>query len=490
MPCSKIVGLAKALRADGLTSSGQDFLNELSRVRGGDAESRMHELLRKHNLSLPVRLRGISEKPEVEGFPRLKPLDMFGYMAEAGHVNKLLGGKTLKASRELLQQFWMNYERIHPDFELFQPQYSEVNREDCIPILAHIDGGRGYKKSEFMVFNWGPLFGIGSGKKSSKDPGVRSFRKHSKKFHLALLGHSYTTHYLYCAMPSSWHKHNEDAFQALLATFAEDLRECFDEGISADGRVLRLVLLGLKGDLKMQARAGRLTRWYSKARKKALDPKKPPKTSGECCWLCYAGALDQPYEEIHTKNPAWLQKMAAGTEPPWEDGKEGGMIPSSLRYREQPAKFYLGDLFHIYLAGVGQDFAASCIVYMLPIFFRGHDGNSVDKQIETLNAVFTLWRKLCKVAVNLTAFNRDKLTFPDAAKVFPTGTWSKAADTSRIIQFILYVLTLEPHVCERDADKILYYMMQACKAIGGFMKALYDADLWIDSYLQCIYVPK
>ena len=104
---------------------------------------------------------------------------------------------------------------------------------------------------------------------------------------LPLVGHSYTTHYLYAAMPAAWHKHNEAAFQGLLQAFAEDLRECFDDGISYRGRVIRLVLLGLKGDLKMQARAGRLTRWYSTARKKPLDPTKPHQNNWLLLCLVY-----------------------------------------------------------------------------------------------------------------------------------------------------------------------------------------------------------
>ena len=476
VPCSKIVCLAKALHADGFATSNQEFVYQLSQVNPKDSESKVHQLLNQYGLSLPIPLRCIHHA-DLQGFPRLKPMDVFSYMLEAGHLNKLLGGKRLDSSRALLQEFWQNYKQSHEDFELFA--HPDICFEDCIPILAHIDGGRGYKKSEFMVFNWGPILGSGAGKKAAKDPSIRTFRRETSKFHMALLGHSYTTHFLYAAMPSAWHKSNEDAFQRLLKTFSEDLRECFDEGLSYNGRVIRLVLLGLKGDLKMQARAGRLTRWFTTARKRPLDPSRPSKVTGECCWLCHAGAVDAPFEEIASENPAWLQKMDKNMEPPWEHGKEGGMLEASLSYFKQPAKFYLPDLFHIYLAGVGQDFGASGIVYMLPIFFHGRRGNSVDKQLEMLNEVFTLWRKMNKVPMNLIAFTRDRLTYPDATKVYPTGTWPKAADTPRIIQFMLYVLDLFPDRCARDADKILYYIKLAGESIGAFMQGLYKADLWI-----------
>ena len=482
VPCSKMVGLAKALTADGFETSGPSFVSDLSRVREKNAEERAHDLLSKYNLSLPIPLKGIHGKPEIEGFPRLKPLDLFSYMSEAGHLNKLLGGKSLECSRNLLEDFWNKYRNIHPDFQLFNDKH--VSLRNTIPIIAHIDGGRGYKKSEFMVFNFGPVVGCGSGKRNFKDPSVRKSWKKEAKFRMALLRHSYTTHYLYACMPSAWHKSNETAFQSLLEAFAEDLMECYEEGISCgDGEVLRLALIGLKGDLKLQARAGRLTQWFATARKRPYNPDKPTTVTGKCCWLCPAGCPEYPFEEIHTKRPRWLTVMQNDEEPPWT--MPGGMIQASLMYMKQPSKFYFPDLFHIYLAGVGQDFGASCLVYMLPLFFQGRNGNSVDKQLEMLNEVFTLWRKMHKVPVNLTAFTRDRLTSPDAKKIYPTGTWPKAADTTRIVQFIRYILELNLEQCDRGHDSTLYYMKRAADSIGDFMKGLYKGDLWLEPCPSC-----
>ena len=476
------MGLAKALRADGLTASGDGFIQELSKVSEKDAEQKAHKLLQKHNLSLPIQVQKISGDSAIAGFPRLKPLDIFQFMADSGHVNKLLGGRTVQSSHQLLLEFWTNYKAIHPDFELFSSHYSEIPLEDCIPIVAHIDGGRGYKKSEFMIFDWGAVLGSGSGKKNKKDPAVRAFKGSGNKMQLPLLGHSFTTHYLYAAMPSSWHKNDEKAFQALLCTFAEDLKECFDEGISFHGRVLRLVLLGLKGDLKMQARAGRLTRWFTTARK--APSSSASKVTGQCCWLCSAGDVSAPFEEINTDSPAWRLQMPTFLEPPWVPGLEGGMLRPSLSYLDRPAKFYLADLFHIYLAGVGQDFCSSCLVYMLPTCFPGSRGNSVDAQIEKLNEVFKEWKLKFKEGVHLTAFTRDKLQFFDATSAFPAGTWSKAADTARIMKFIVYVCQLQKDNVSARGDKILHYIDRAASAISRFMKGLYEADLWIDFELH------
>ena len=478
-----MVGLAKALEADGFSASGRgcEFVQKVAQVPSNDAETKMHELMKAYGLSLPIPVEGIASKTAVQGFPRLKPLDIFSYMAETGHLNKLLGGRTPDAAQGLLATFWNNYQQIHPDFELFE---KDVPLEDCIPILAHIDGGRGYKKSENMIFDWSAVIGSGCGKRSLKDPALRPLGKAGNKLRLALLGHSYKSHYLYASMPAAWHKSNEEAFQGLLQAFGEDLLQCFEEGVSYKGRVLRLVVLGLKGDLKMQVRAGRLTRWYSTARKRPQNPNNPSKVSGQCCPWCLAGDASLPFEAVGSPAPAWKVHLEQNApEPPWT--VPGAMLVASLGYKQQPAKFYLPDLFHIYLAGVGQDFAASCLVYMLPVCFAGPAGdNSVEAQLEILTQAIHAWRKKSKAPLHLSSFNRDKLSYHDNTKNYPTGTWSKCADTSTIVKFVQHVCTLHPDKCRLEGDPMMLYIQRACDAIGSFMMGLYSSDLWIDTLLH------
>ena len=279
-------------------------------------------------------------------------------------------------------------------------------------------------------------------------------------------------------MPIAWHK-DEDSFQFMLAQLGIDLRECFDQGVSLGNRRLRLVLLGLKADLKLQARAGKLLRWYSTTRKAPLDPYRVVnRTMGLCCWLCPAGDPQFPYEEVHTEEPAWFKAMESFAEPPWRVGEETGLISNSLRYRDRPAKFLLPDLFHIYLAGFGQDFAGSALVYLLPVAFKSPDGESVDAQLQILNSCFRLWKQMYKVHTHLVYFARGSLSFMDATKTFPTGTWSKASDTAKIISFIEHIS--EMWLQELPNDKTLYYLHAASKAIGVSMRCLYDADLFVD----------
>ena len=491
MPCERVVSYAKSAWAD--AQGSQSAVARCSVVKrvatiNQHAEEHIHPIMAEFGLSLPIPITIISGNLFAEGIPRLKPIDFLHYMSETGNLYRLLGGTSLDKSAAKFTKFWGNFQKIHPDFELFSADTpKEVQWSDCIPIYCHADGGRGFKKSEYMVFNWSSALGNGTGRANRKDPDIRRFRKPSSKMQVNLLGHSYATHFLWGTLSQKLHKDNEDCFQEMLLQFGADLRECFDTGIVVNGRRLRLVCLGMKGDLKLQARAGKMTRWYSTTRKGPINEKNTKQTKGLCCWLCPAGDVKYPFEELHTEEPAWKKAMETFTEPPWNTDDEPPIVSFCHRYLDRPGRFFLPDLFHIYLAGFGQDFAGSCLVYMLPVTFKSPLGDGVEAQLDTLNRSFKLWRKMFKVYTHTGSFNRNLLGFPDATKVFPTGTWSKASDTSKIITFIQYIAELFLEDNGAASDKILHYIHVASTAIGVCMKTLYEADLWIDSWFPIIF---
>lgn len=473
VPCSQVVTFAKSALEDSVASSSKvsscPVVRRLGKLSTNDAEERLHQILLQNNLSLPIELKYLTGT--LAGFPRLKPIDFLNHMAATGYLNKLLGGRQVLSSRPILRDFWKNFQIAHPDFGLFVED--GVSLDLCVPCFAHADGGRGYKKSEFMVFNWSSAIGSGTGKSNKKDGYVSRPLKRRIGAQVNLLGHSFGTHFLWGAAPAVWHK-DDSQFQSMMTAFGEDLKECFDTGVLYQGHRLRLVCVGLKADMKLQARAGRLTRWYSTCRKAAHNPNKPQQSAGYCCWLCPAGGINFPFEEIHSESPAWYKALgdfALAT--PWRDGEVNGLLANSFQYLAQPAKFYLIDLFHVYLAGFGQDHAASCLVYMLGVIFSG---SSVDAQLESLNSAWKLWKKMFKKTCHTYTWTRNMLAFPNAS-TYPTGTWSKAADTAKIMEFILRMLDIYDD--KLSQDKILHYKEVAGKALGTCMRGLYDADLWV-----------
>ena len=83
-----------------------------------------------------------------------------------------------------------------------------------------------------------------------------------------------------------------------------------------------------------------------------------------------------------------------------------------------------------------------------------------------------------RVTANTYLFTRNMLNFPDATKTFPTGTWSKASDTSKISEFIIYMC--ETYDDKVSQDKMLHYIDLSCKALRKCMRGLYSADLWVE----------
>ncbi|CAK8996477.1 unnamed protein product [Durusdinium trenchii] len=332
VPCSQVVGFAKKAMEDAVGTSSQvascPVVRGLSKLKANDAEDRLHPLLAKHNLSLPIDLTPLSGDL-LEGYPRLKPLHFLEYMAANGYLNRLLGGKQVAEARPMLEEFWRRFEVYHPDFGLFLVDDPDVELGLCIPVFAHADGGRGYKKSEFMVFNWSSVCGSGTAGGNKKDHSFRMLKRGKKEAQINLLGHSYGTHYMYSVMPAAWHK-DDSCFQAMMTEFGKDLHECFETGVLHQGLRLRLVVLGLKADLKLQARAGRFTRWYSTCRKGPLDPTNLKQSPGLCCWLCPAGDVQFPFEEIHTDSPKWFE--AIGEWAQWEETLAEQIVGDGLTF--------------------------------------------------------------------------------------------------------------------------------------------------------------
>ena len=132
------------------------------------------------------------------------------------------------------------------------------------------------------------------------------------------------------------------------------------------------------------------------------------------------------------------------------------------------------NLFHIYLAGFGQDHGASCLVYMLGTIFGGSSG---DVQLGFLNVAWNFDKRMHLVTTHTYNFTRLVLNFLDGTMTYPTGTWSKASDTAKILEFILYTCDL---YTEKIAhDNMLLYIRASCQALGDCMRCLYNADfLW------------
>ncbi|CAE7029550.1 unnamed protein product [Symbiodinium sp. CCMP2592] len=425
-------------------------LRDLGGAPKSDAEKSLQKTLRKWDLTLnvPWTYQQLSEDCSV---PMLMPSDYLTTLVEKGYLHKLLGS-------ERLREFWSNYAKEEPNHELFQHDFLDFGQ--LVPLYIHGDGGRTYRRDELMVIAFQPILGLGTRmsnphKLRTSKPGVN------------LLGHSFTTRFLTGVMPKSVYKDNPERFDNFLTATMKDFERLYYGGLDiGNGRVLRFIPLGLKGDLPFLSKSGHLTRTFLHIRKGPAGPKSKPLTG--CCWLCHAGTDQYDFEDLGSE-PAWLATTGPHNPPPWD------AVPPFFDHVahvvEDKASFFTLDVLHIYHLGVGRDFGASALVVALGLYGRG----SVPEALDDLNADLRRFLKSSGKSVHFRSLTRDLLGF-SSETTFPVGHWSKAMDTPILVAFAAWVLQ------QRGGDGVLLHqvLISGSGAIELFMKTLLQASLWLD----------
>eukprot|EP00435_Cladocopium_sp_Y103_P030716 s3790_g7.t1 len=160
-----------------------------------------------------------------------------------------------------------------------------------------------------------------------------------------------------------------------------------------------------------------------------------------------------------------------------EDGIECGvnLIGPLLAYlpvdQEDLASFYKPDLFHILHAGVGKDFAASCILYFCAKTFKA---SKIALALDHVNYLFRNFLAREKERVNFSNFTFELLGY-ESTRTYPVGPWSKNLDTAVVIKFVEHVAAnhLDPE------DPIMQLIVQGSGAINHFMRVLFSAPYWL-----------
>lgn len=387
-------------------------------------------------------------------------------MASTGNLNRRLGSRSIHSAIPFLEAFWKAYKVCHPDFSLYYRE--DVDLGSCIPVYIYADGGRGLEKTELMVFNWSSAVGYGSGKQRASR---RKFgRGRSNHPQVNLIGHSYTNrnHFLWAVMPHKWQRWFEIPCYVGLFRW-RPLPELHGRDQSWKP-LFSPCGVGIEGGLQVASSCREVYPMVHHLQEIRLWSKQR-KTNH---WLlllalpCWSYQLSYyPFEEIHTERPRWLEVIDE-----FALVEECGLLVRSFPYIAHPAKFYLLDLFHIYLAGFGQDHGASCLVYMLGTIFGG---SSVEVQLGSLNLGWKFYKRMHHVTTHTYNFARLVLSFLDGTMTYPTGTWSKASDTANFLEFILYTCDL-PVYRKIAHDNMLLYIGASCQALGDCMRCLYNAD--------------
>ena len=160
-------------------------------------------------------------------------------------------------------------------------------------------------------------------------------------------------------------------FDAVLDHAASEALHMSTQGVvdTKTGRKGFMAVLNVVGDWSFLHKCGRLKRSYNDMTKSGVDPgsaeaaeaavqnkKRKRKEPAGICHLCRAGQIKVPFEEIHSKCPAWLPTMHQQT--PWD-------VPPALSRLDhetgKAASLFAFDLFHAFHLGVGKTHVASCL---------------------------------------------------------------------------------------------------------------------------------
>ena len=205
-----------------------------------------------------------------------------------------------------LAEFWEHFRDEQPTHEVFD-HGQFIDYSSLVPLYLHGDGGRTYKRDELMVIQFQPVLGFGSR--------LSHPNKLGQNTGLNLQGHSFTSRFLIGVMPKQMYRDSLDVFDAFMVEAMRSLESLYYQGLPLpDGRVLRFLVVGLKGDLPFLAKAGHLNRTFLNVRKAPERPKSKPLVG--CCWMCGAGSPNIPFEDFGTQ-PRWLSTCGTNNALPW-----------------------------------------------------------------------------------------------------------------------------------------------------------------------------
>ena len=245
----------------------------------------------------------------------------------------------------------------------------------------------------------------------------------------------------------------------------------YAEGFEHQNERWRIAIIGLTGDAPFLRDAGLMNRSFSNIRKSETSVA----FLAGVCHLCLAGRTGGPcFEDLDFLRADWLRTMGANNLLPWEEPSP--LLNGMLTEHDNLPAFFKGDLFHIYYLGVGKEFCASALVYMLK---TKHclKKKTMDKSMLCLNEQLKrlqLERKVSPLACGKLSW--DLLDY-NGPRMFPKGKWSKGMDTGKVTKLveILSAELLEGN----EGDTHLQLIHDASVAVGTFIRTLFAGGFFL-----------
>ena len=461
-PCKEAVDFARAAVAD--NPAAPQAVREFAALPDNDAEEAAHRLFHKYHLTIPLTPRTMSiGKGELRALPYIPFSDWLRYLMDEGLVAKHLCGVDEDTMPDLLKEFWLRYEAVHPTHEVFK---MGLDLRSVIPCYSHVDEGRAYKKQGILLLS---VHGcLGRGTRSWIKRVGRGVRKENLKrtgMGLNYVGSTWGSHFLFCSLHRQAYSKDSTPLDEVMTRFAEDMASvgtdgapgsnlcnpfflerffylysaeyksqfvpvgfCVQVSNSSGSRKLYAMHLGLKGDLVALSKVGNFQRSFTRGPKQAQGSK-----SKGVCYLCLAGKethdLEIPFEHFSPK-AEWRKTYL--TELPYET------TPSILRGLpwgppEEGPWFFKHDFWHNWHNGLAKVFLASAFVVINQSGLLS--GRSIDARFEALSADYKAFCKRAKMHAYLKELTRDTFGM-ETAQHFPNGTWNKAAVSTHLMLYL------------------------------------------------------
>ena len=308
-----------------------------SRLAATGHECRLTDHLEKFGLTAPIPVSYVDVGSRAE-HPVLSLRDYVTTLDKCGKLVDILLCNHKPKDYKLFWKKFRTQQPLHPLFSLPDDGDLEVI---SVPLWLHADEGTGQKKRGIMVVQSQPILGHGS----------------TRSLDLNHCKNSLQTRMLYSVMQSrvySGKLKQKKPLLALIRHLATDLASCFHNPIEIDVEgermLLRLVPLGLKGDLQAIVKLTSLNRHFGR------NTYKQSGGSG-ICHMCRAGMTGHEWHDLGFANMARMREEAPL---PWKQTPDLiAKLPMSPDHLPNFCKY---DVFHSIHKGVLGDACASAIV--------------------------------------------------------------------------------------------------------------------------------
>ena len=452
-----------------------DFGENLAELSGGiaslaktsekNSERNCHRLMvHRFKLSMPIDhvFLDTNGGPEI---PILRFRDWMKMLLQHNCWHLLSGLVRPDEEREasIWTAFWKNFEKQVPQHPIFaRARSGEVCLERCVAVVAHGDEGRSKKKSAFLVLNIHSVLGRGI------QPGLRkAAKKQYNKMLPNFYGHSYTTRFLFAALPKGdYTGKNSYVFDNLMRNLAEELSYIQLEGFEDTARKKKFwaVCLGMTGDWPWLTKCGNLQRSYSNVSKHADSGGGNRRACGGICHLCRAGQPGVPFEEINTRNPGWKQTVLEQT--PFADEIPFEFVPHPPN--ELPLFFHF-DLSHVWHLGVGRNFLGSALALLSGL----ENGGNVDLRFQQLSNKYLTWCSENGRTAHIQKLTKEHLGW-QATTSYPTAGWHKGDLTTSLMLFVQSRFEAERW------DGMLRDVGEAAVAINRYITLMFESGAWLE----------